>query len=164
MKTLNIIVSNTGPLISLEKLSDGYQFIHQLYDKIIIPPVVLNEVAQGHFDECDAYLHHYGITELIEIRHLSNFPVLPEMALLHEGEIQAIQLAMELKTALLIEETAGRRVASSLGIPISGIAGQIIKAFRHNIISAIEMRDKLNQLLQAGRINKKIYDALVVVQ
>jgi len=30
-------VSDTGPLITLEKLSDGYRFIRLLYDKIIIP-------------------------------------------------------------------------------------------------------------------------------
>jgi hypothetical protein len=41
------IVSNTGPLISLEKLRQGYDFIRQLYDTIIIPPGVLDEVAAG---------------------------------------------------------------------------------------------------------------------
>jgi hypothetical protein len=29
--------SDTGPLITLEKLSDGYRFIRLLYDRIIIP-------------------------------------------------------------------------------------------------------------------------------
>ncbi len=35
------IVSTTGPLLSLEKLSQGYDFIRQLYEKILIttPPV-----------------------------------------------------------------------------------------------------------------------------
>ncbi len=83
------------------------------------------------------------------------------MRLLHRGEIQAIRLAFELNTTLLIEETAGRRVASQLGIHISGIAGQVIKAFRQNLISAEETYSKLNELLKAGRINYKIYDALV---
>ena len=36
------IVSNTGPLISLEKLSHGYDFIRQLYEKLVIPPAVLD--------------------------------------------------------------------------------------------------------------------------
>jgi len=86
---------------------------------------------------------------------------LPEATRLHVGEVQAIQLAKELALPLHIEETVGRRVAQRLGISISGIAGQIITAFRHGIITAQEARNKLLELFQAGRINRKIYEALL---
>ena len=36
------IVSDTGPLITLEKLSDGYGFICLFYDKIVISQAVLD--------------------------------------------------------------------------------------------------------------------------
>ena len=155
------IVSNTGPLISLEKLSQGYEFIRQLYDKLIIAPVVLDEVAAGQFATPEAYLQHYGISDLIEVRTVAQPHGLPEAERLHEGETQAIQLALELQLPLLIEETVGRRVAQGVGIQISGIAGQIIKAFRQGILSATEAQDKLSELLRAGRINRKIYEALL---
>lgn len=155
------IVSNTGPLISLEKLSQGYDFIRQLYDTLIIAPVVLEEVAAGQFATTDEYLQHYAIHNLIEVRTVSQPRELPEAERLHEGETQAIQLALELQLPLLIEETVGRRVAQSVGIQISGIAGQIIKALRQGIISATEAQTKLSELLRAGRINRKIYDVLL---
>ena len=60
------IVSNTGPLISLEKLNQGYNFIRCLYEKLIIPPAVLDEVAEGQFVDPQEYLHYYNITDLIE--------------------------------------------------------------------------------------------------
>jgi predicted nucleic acid-binding protein len=41
------IVSDTGPLISLEKLSDGYSFFRLLYAKILIPFSVLEELSVG---------------------------------------------------------------------------------------------------------------------
>ena len=50
------IVSNTGPLISLEKLGQGYDFIRQLYDRVIIVPIVLEEVAVGQFATPEEYL------------------------------------------------------------------------------------------------------------
>jgi predicted nucleic acid-binding protein len=50
------IISNTGPLISLEKLRQGYDFIRQLYDTILIPLGVLDEVAEGQFATSHAYL------------------------------------------------------------------------------------------------------------
>jgi len=48
-----------------------------------------------------------------------------------------------------------------VGIQISGIAGQILKAFRQGIISATAGQAKLSELLRAGRINRQIYDALL---
>ena len=47
--------------------------------------------------------------------------------------------------------------------PISGIAGQILKAFRQGSLTAQEARNKLLELLQAGRMNRKIYEALLAV-
>jgi predicted nucleic acid-binding protein len=54
-------------------------------------------------------------------------------------------------------------VAQSVGIRISGIAGQIIKAFQQDIISGIGAVDKLSELFQLGRINRKIYEELLAV-
>ena len=161
MMEVRRIVSNTGPLISLEKLRQGYDFIRQLYDTIIIPPSVLDEVTEGQFATPHAYLQHYGIVDLIEVHSVARHEQLPEAARLHGGEVQAIQLAQALALPLLIEETVGRRVAQRLGISISGIAGQIITAFRHGIITAQEARHKLPELFQTGRINRKIYEALL---
>jgi predicted nucleic acid-binding protein len=143
MMEVRRIVSNAGPLISLEKLRQGYDFIRQLYDTIIIPSGVLDEVTEGQFATPHAYLQHYGIVDLIEVHSVPRNEQLLEAARLRVGEVQAIQLAQELALPLLIEETVGRRVAQRLSISISGIAGQIITAFRHGIISAQEARNKL---------------------
>lgn len=59
------IASDTGPLITLEKLSNGYRFIRLLYDKILIPRVVLEELVQGQFLDSRAYIEHYGIADLL---------------------------------------------------------------------------------------------------
>ena len=118
MNNLKIIVSNTGPLISLEKINNGYDFIRKLYDKIIIPPSVIKEVASDYFNTADEYLQYYGIKDLLEIHNISNVTIFQQIERLHEGEIEAIQLALELRLPLLIEETLGRYVAKSLGITI----------------------------------------------
>ena len=61
------IVSDTGPLISLEKLTDGFGLIRLLYDTILISPTVLKELEEGVFNEGISYLDHHGISGLIEI-------------------------------------------------------------------------------------------------
>ncbi|MBI5474845.1 MAG: hypothetical protein HY961_21095 [Ignavibacteriae bacterium] len=39
------IVSNTGPIISLEHLPAGFKFIRKLYEKIILPEAVVEELV-----------------------------------------------------------------------------------------------------------------------
>jgi predicted nucleic acid-binding protein len=130
MMEVRRIVSNTGPLISLEKLRQGYDFIRQLYDTIIIPPGVLDEVTEGQFATPHAYLQHYGIVDLIEVHSVARHEQLPEVARLHGGEVQAIQLAQELALPLLIEETVGRRVWPRDWVsPFRALPGKLSRRF-----------------------------------
>lgn len=155
--------SDTGPLITLEKLSDGFRFIRLLYDKIVIPQAVLNELAQGQFLSPRAYLEHYEIEDLLEVVETQDHLEVSGVELLDVGEREAIQTALERELPLLIEEETGRQCALSLGIQISGIAGQVVKAFRAGLISSREAEDKLRELFEAGRINRKIHTALVAI-
>lgn len=154
------IASDTGPLITLEKLSDGYLFIRLLYDKILISRAVLEELAQGQFPNSQAYLEHYGITDLVEVVQARSDLEASGVELLDAGEREVIQVALERGLPLLIEEEAGRQCARSLGLRISGIAGQVVKAFRAGLISSEEAEDKLREILRAGRISRKIHAAL----
>jgi predicted nucleic acid-binding protein len=113
-----IIVSNTGPMISLEKLGDGFDFIRKLYDKIILPEVVLKELAADIFSTPQDYIEAYNLKNLIEIRQVSEISDISEIDRLDEGEKYAISLAHQLGLPLLIEETIGRQIASSVGIQV----------------------------------------------
>ncbi|NBC85373.1 MAG: hypothetical protein GVY25_04190, partial [Bacteroidetes bacterium] len=154
-------VSDTGPLISLEKITGGYRFIRRLYDRLLVPPAVLKELAAGTFESEAAYLKHYEIGDLIEVRAASQ----PESEgavtrRLDEGERRAIQLALETGLPLLVEEQAGREVARGLGLKISGIAGQVLRSVRTNVLSPAEGKRMLVQLKAAGRINREVFEAV----
>ena len=155
------VVSDTGPLISLEKLPDGYRFIRRHYDQIIIPSAVLDELVQGHFASAESYIAHYGIGDLIVVVDVEEEVEIAELESLDDGEKAAIRLALTHRLPLLIEEEAGRRVARQLGLNISGIAGMVLAVFNNNLITDVEASPKLRILLEAGRINKGIYDGLL---
>lgn len=157
---LRRIVSDTGPLISLERLTNGFRFIRQLYDRMVVPPAVLEE-AQFGYDSGEEYLGYHGIEDLIEVRNVTSQAKLPDHERLHEGEIEAIRLALTLELPLLIEETAGRRSARAAGVSISGIAGQIAGAHRGGIISVATAREMLKEMVEHRRINERIYDHLI---
>lgn len=157
-----VIVSDTSPLISLEKISGGFDFIRKLYDRVFIPPAVSEELTEGRFSDPEKYLNKYRIEDLVEVKSAATISEIPSFDRLDKGEKEAISLAYQLNLPLLIEETIGRRVALSAGIHISGIAGQIVKAYREKIIERTEATHKSKELFQSGRISKKLYDALLV--
>ena len=153
-------MSDTGPLISLERLTNGFSFIRQLYDQIVIPPAVLEEVGFS-YDRAEDYLAHHRIGDLIEVRNVASQAELPHIGRLHEGEIQAIRLALTLGLPLLIEEAVGRQSAQAAGVSISGIAGQIVKAARRDFIPSEKARSMLKEMVAHRRINERIYERLV---
>ena len=152
------VVSDTGPLISLERLPDGHQWMQELYTGIVMPPSVTDELlAEGH-EDLDKYEQHYGVEALLRTSPLqgSSFP--PEIAHLHPDERDAIRLALALDLELLVEEEEGRQAAEQLGIPYSGIAAQLLIAVQEGVLPKAKGRRQLRILLDRGRINQRVFD------
>ncbi|MBD2429081.1 hypothetical protein [Phormidium sp. FACHB-1136] len=156
-----IIVSDTGPLISLEKITDGYSLMGKLYRQILIPHGVAQELCQGMFSSWDAYYEHYGLSGFVTVVEIQGIKSYLGCETLDEGEKQAIHLALERQLPVLIEEEQGRRIAQTLGLKVSGVAGQILKAYRNQLISADRAQTNLAELLKAGRIGKRLYGGLI---
>lgn len=163
MGNWDTVVSDTGPLISLETLPAGFERIQSILTHLIIPPSVLDEVARPYGGR-RAFLDETGLRRLIEVQR-------PEgrwkrdpgsgWEVLDEGEQDAIALARELEIPLLIEERAGRRVARNLGCDVSGIAGLIDRARQENLLSPEEAKRMWRTLLEENRIPESLYQSLV---
>ena len=149
-----VVVCDTGPLISLEKMDGGFSFLRKLYNKIYIPPSVFDEFSQG--GDLAPYMGNF-----IEIHSVDDLPAFSGQHRLDIGEQEAIQLALALNQSLLIEERTGFEIAQRLGLKVSGIAGQIVKAHRLQKITAAEANMMISALLRTGRINKKVYKAVI---
>jgi predicted nucleic acid-binding protein len=158
-----VLVSDTGPLISLESLPTGFRWIRSILDRLIIPPTVLDEVAHP-YEGRQAFLEEAGLRRPIEVRRpetRSKADPGSGWHVLDEGEQEAISLARELEYPLLIEETAGRRVAKSLGCEVSGIAGLIDRARQDDFLSFAEATEMWRILLKKNRISESLYQSLV---
>lgn len=78
---------------------------------------------------------------------------------LDDGESQAIILADELKSdVLIIDEKKGRKVAQRLGITITGTIGILIQAHNEGIISSDEIKQYFDQLKNS---NIRLSDSLI---
>lgn len=122
-----IIVTNTTPLIALAVATDGLDILQALYDRVVVPLEVAEEIlAAGPqapgveaFRKA-AWLEHRK--DAIELPlYLRNT--------LDRGEASVIQTAVaEGIEKVCIDESAGRRVARLNGLVLTGTAGILVKA------------------------------------
>ena len=80
----------------------------------------------------------------------------------NQGEAEAIALAIELNaTELLIDERVGRREATRLGIPITGVLGVLTIAKRRGIIPAV--KPLMDDLIERAvfRVSESLYSIIL---
>jgi len=97
-----IVVSDSTPLISLA-LVNQLELLHELYGKVLIPQAVYVEVVdQGGYRAGAVEVARAGwlSMEVVSIDSLNR--VTPRSSQLHQGEIEAIALALQLKADVVL--------------------------------------------------------------
>jgi predicted nucleic acid-binding protein len=123
-----IVVSDTSAITSL--LQIGWEeLLSRIYSDVFIPEAVRDELLR----------EHSAIPEFIRCQSASNRAEVQRLlAELDLGEAEAIILAKELKAdELLIDETAGRRIAAREGVNVIGLLGVLLEAKGRGIISSV---------------------------
>jgi predicted nucleic acid-binding protein len=96
--------------------------------RVIIPPAVRREVFGAK--PLPAWIDERALTQPLASRIVS--------ARLGAGERDAIALALEMNvTELVLDDLAARRLAQSLGIPIIGSLGLLLRAKANGLIPAV---------------------------
>lgn len=132
------IVSNTGPLIGLDKI-DCLRILKNIASEVLIPPIVYRELLGKvgfESERIDAALNDF--IRVTELRPLD--PTITEMLIdLDEGERQAIGLVSIFSedVLLLLDDRAGRLVAEKLNIPTTGLIGILLLAKEEGILKDI---------------------------
>lgn len=137
-----IVVSNTSPIINLATIRK-LDLLRQLYGQVAIPLAVYNEVIGGAEQLGDSRV---AMLDWLETRQATNEAVVAALKLeLHEGEAEAIALAIELKADLLLmDERKGRGIASRLGLKPVGLLGVLVEAkYRGLVVSVRPIMDDL---------------------
>jgi len=122
-----IIVSDTSPLMNLAVVGQ-LQLLQQLYDTVIIPGAVWNELST-------LSSQHPEVATVQTLSWLARQPVNSQaivdalQAELDSGEAEAIALAVEKQAdLLLIDERRGRQVATRMGLTYIGLLGVLLEA------------------------------------
>ena len=132
-----MIVSNTSPLIALAKV-DLLSLLQSLFEEVRIPPAVHRELLAKTGEDAarlDRALKHFIV---VAPAPASTSPAQERVTQgIGEGEGQAVLLARELGSLLLIDERAGRTAARRLGVPVTGTVGVLIRAKEIKLVTNI---------------------------
>ncbi|MFZ5516885.1 MAG: DUF3368 domain-containing protein [Candidatus Zhuqueibacterota bacterium] len=155
-----IVVSNASPIINLAAI-DRLHILKDLFEKIIIPDAVFEEIAIKGAGQPGA--NEVKNLKWIECQSVSNTTLKKVLQSdLDAGEAGAIALSMEVNAdLLLIDEKIGRTIASQLGLKYIGVIGILIYAKSKGIIP--EIKPVLDDLIfKAGFwIDQKLYDRVL---
>lgn len=115
---MKVIISDTSAITNLLAIG-RIEILERLFGRVMIPPAVSKELS----------VSHSRLPDFIETTPVDSSFHIDAFANLDPGEIEAIQLAKELSAdALIIDDKAGRQVASAEGIECMGLLGVLVTA------------------------------------
>jgi predicted nucleic acid-binding protein len=151
------IVADSSPLIILLK-SDLEEILPKLFDEILIPHAVWQEILQGGDDDmAKQKLPLLSWIKRIPATH-TNTEI--ENYNLGKGETEALCLALQIKdVAVILDDFAARKCARNLKLPFIGTGGLLILAKQHELISSVS--EALEKVQKEGLwLSKEIIEML----
>jgi predicted nucleic acid-binding protein len=143
-----IVITDTSVVLNLCALRQE-RLLAEIFGHILAPPSVVQEFQR--LVSVDPRFADLTFPLFVEVSSASQ--IAPELLLnerLHQGEREALSLAAELGAdAVLMDERAGRAVASSLGIPSIGVLGILVQAKTLGLLPVI--KPLLDQLHHQAR-------------
>jgi len=142
-----IVASNTSPLTNLAAIGQ-FDILHDLFDRLYIPPAVWAELNTS--GERWPGRNEVAAADWVVQKDVQNESLVHTLQRdLDEGEAEAIALAIELKSdLLLLDEVEGRAVADHLNLRIVGAVGILLAAKKQGIIPFVHPH--LNALRETG--------------
>ena len=134
------MVCNASPLILLAQI-DHLLLLNQLFDSVMVPEAVWNEVKlHGSDSPVSVALTQARDEGVFEIFHVANrLAVNAMLGRLHLGEIEAIIGSHEINSdGVILDDLFARKKAKQMGLSVVGTVGLLIMAYRHGILTDIK--------------------------
>ena len=138
-----MIVADAGPLIVLLKINK-LSILKDLFGTVNVPIAVYDEITARPQDKADFLKMEW--LKPVKIKEDSDYKLLEK--LVDQGEAEAIILAKELETSLLVDDAKARKYAALLNVEVIGTLGLLKLAKNHGKI--VSVRAAINDMLAQG--------------
>lgn len=139
------VIVNSTPIIILSEIG-RLSLLNNLFDNVIIPDAVYNEIKVKHDSVYRQLLLAMNWIKVCKVEKSSN---LSFKARLHAGEIEVIKLGVINPDSLLIlDDNSAKKTAKAFGLKVTGTLGILIQAKEKNIIDNV--KPYIDKMLKAG--------------
>lgn len=129
------VVADAGPLIAFGRIQ-RLELLPQVLGEVLVPHAVAVEcLVDPEKPGARAILDAFNARMLMETPDA--VPILPPLPVLDAGESAAIRLALKLSASVLMDDKAGRKIATNLGLTVIGSAGVLLAAKKRGLIAAV---------------------------
>lgn len=155
-----IVVSDTSPIRALTHLG-RLDLLRRFYDEVVVPPLVRDELEFPARRKMPAV----RLDALQGVRVAAPAGIHPQLRSLpdlHQPEVQALSLAVELSAgAILLDDLPARRAAATLGLRPMGTLGVLIRAKEQGLLPAlrpeiVRLRGDLGFFLSDGIVARAL--------
>ncbi len=148
-----MIISDSTTLIVLFDL-DRMDLLSNLFATIIIPTSVYKEISTKN---------ELILPTFMSVIDVQNSELLESLKMiLDDGESEAIALAVETKSKLIIDEKKGRKIAINQGVEIIGLLGIVYLNVKRNFLLTSQAIKLLDDIQAHGyRISQRIIDDML---
>lgn len=153
-----IIISDTTPILSLLKVG-RLELLETLYHTVVVPEAVYNELTSNDsYEEERREIEKCTFLSVEKVRNVESVRILRDVTGLDAGESESLVLYGEMEAELLlIDEHKGRNVAKKMAVEYVGTMGILMLAFDKGIITAKEIQEALEILLECDiRLSRKL--------
>ena len=157
-------VSNTSPISSLACIG-RLNLLHEQFGDIWIPQAVRTELRDIPDAAVRKTIDEATQAGWLRLRDASDANVVNLLLVeLHQGEAEAIALALEMRARrLLIDEREGRATSRLLGLHVTGVLGVLLRAKKMGQINAV--KPEIDMLrTQAGFFIASALEQAILVQ
>ncbi len=154
MPDVKKIVIDTSPLISLVAAWGNLNFLSSLYEEILVPFEVCQEIRTGG-------KQGFAVAEFdaaVFLKKQKSPVIIPAFLanILDRGEAAVIQLALDENIQkVCIDEASGRRVARLNGLHVTGSVGILIRAKKEGF--AFSMQTAIERMQAKGiRLSERV--------
>lgn len=146
-----VVVSNSSPLIAFADIGQ-LGILPAIVGSILIPPAVASEIAPS-IPALPEWIHVQDLKQVV--------PAIVKQRSLGVGEREALALAIEARADhVVLDDLPARRIARSLGLPVTGTVGLLLVAKRRGLI--VSVRSQLDALLgKSFFVGSELYDEVL---
>ena len=149
-----VIISDSSPLIMLSKIK-ALDLLKKLYGDILMPEEVYNEIVSGEpYKDEIIYFKSFKF-KVVKVKKTLEFG-------LGKGEESAINLALEKKAILIVDDYVARQIAKNLGLKVIGTLGLLLIFLKKRLINYEKFKNLLNELIENNfRISIELYNEVL---